>query len=246
MGSKTKRPFAVFDIDGTIIRWQLYHSLADSLIQTGYIKDSDAKIVIAAREKWQRREASYSFQDYEATLVPIMQKSLASVPAGIYKNLTSEVFQKNKDRIYTYTVNLIRNLQNRGYLIFLISGSMEILVKQIADYYKCDDFAGSKLTFEGKSVNGRDVIMTHNNKSDYLNMMVARHNTDFVDSIGVGDTDGDIEMLKLVQNPIAFNPNLDLFNFAKEHHWQIIVERKNVIYNLEYDDGNYQLGNPKF
>ena len=25
------RPFAVFDIDGTIIRWQLYHALADEL-----------------------------------------------------------------------------------------------------------------------------------------------------------------------------------------------------------------------
>ncbi len=25
------QPFAVFDIDGTIIRWQLYHALADEL-----------------------------------------------------------------------------------------------------------------------------------------------------------------------------------------------------------------------
>ena len=32
------RPFAVFDIDGTLIRWQLYHSIADTLARLGHIE----------------------------------------------------------------------------------------------------------------------------------------------------------------------------------------------------------------
>ena len=29
--------FAVFDIDGTLIRWQLYHAIADELAKSGHI-----------------------------------------------------------------------------------------------------------------------------------------------------------------------------------------------------------------
>ncbi len=246
MQSKSNKPFAVFDIDGTIIRWQLYHSLADSLIETGHIPKNQATKIIKSREKWQKREAGFSFLEYENVLVPIMQKTLHSLSAKTYKKLTSEVFEHNKDRAYTFTTNLIKTLKRKGYLIFLISGSMEALVEQVARYYECDDFAGSKLSFEGKSVEGQDVVMTHGNKSEYLKIMVTRHNSSFSGSIGVGDTDGDIEMLKLVENPIAFNPNSELFNYAYAQHWQIIVERKNVIYNLGYNDGKYYLGDSKF
>ncbi len=241
--STSKKPFAVFDIDGTIIRWQLYHSLADNLIKKGHIPTKQANQIIESREKWQKRQFGFTFLDYENVLVPIMQKTLPTLSSETYKKLTTEVFEHNKDRIYTFTINLIKSLKLKGYLIFLISGSMEALVEQVATYYQCDDFAGSKLTFEGKSVNGQDLIMTHANKSDYLKIMAKRHDTDFTDSIGVGDTDGDIEMLKLVENPIAFNPNSELFNFAFNNQWRIIVERKNVIYNLEYNDGKYCLGN---
>jgi phosphoserine phosphatase len=29
--------FAVFDLDGTLVRWQLYHALVDRLAKKGYL-----------------------------------------------------------------------------------------------------------------------------------------------------------------------------------------------------------------
>jgi phosphoserine phosphatase len=40
-------------------------------------------------------------------------------------------------------------------------------------------------------------------------------------------------MLSSVGNPIAFNPNDALAAHAKKYGWKIIVERKNVIYDLK-------------
>lgn len=40
-------------------------------------------------------------------------------------------------------------------------------------------------------------------------------------------------MLSIVERPIAFNPDKDLFNAAKHNGWKIVVERKNMIYKLE-------------
>jgi phosphoserine phosphatase len=51
-------------------------------------------------------------------------------------------------------------------------------------------------------------------------------------SVAVGDTDGDIALLESVSRPICFNPNQELYAHAKWRNWEIIVERKDVIYKL--------------
>jgi phosphoserine phosphatase len=53
---------------------------------------------------------------------------------------------------------------------------------------------------------------------------------DWKHSVAVGDTEGDIEILKLVGRPIAFNPSGALAYYAQRHGWEIVVERKDVAY----------------
>jgi len=51
-------------------------------------------------------------------------------------------------------------------------------------------------------------------------------------SVGVGDTEGDISMLEMVDRPIAFNPSAGLYKVAKKRGWEVRVERKDVIYRI--------------
>jgi phosphoserine phosphatase len=69
-------------------------------------------------------------------------------------------------------------------------------------------------------------------KAKILKRAVEKENLTLNGSIGVGDTESDIRFLKLVDNPICFNPNKKLFNYAKKKKWSIVVERKNVIYKF--------------
>jgi phosphoserine phosphatase len=48
----------------------------------------------------------------------------------------------------------------------------------------------------------------------------------------VGDTESDVSMLEIVEQPIAFNPNQNLKEIAEKKGWKIIVEKKDVIYDL--------------
>lgn len=49
-------------------------------------------------------------------------------------------------------------------------------------------------------------------------------------------------MLELVDRPVAFNPNDELFEVAQARGWEIVIERKNVAYQLKKDsDGSYVL-----
>ena len=52
-------------------------------------------------------------------------------------------------------------------------------------------------------------------------------------SVGVGDALSDVGFLDLVETPIVFNPNRSLFEVAHRRGWPIVVERKDVVYNLQ-------------
>ena len=48
-------------------------------------------------------------------------------------------------------------------------------------------------------------------------------------------------MLSTVEQPIAFNPTKQLFEHARTYGWRIVLERKNMVYELEPRDGSYIL-----
>ena len=78
------------------------------------------------------------------------------------------------------------------------------------------------------------------NKAGIVKDLAKKYNADLKKSIAVGDTEGDVVMLKLVGKPIAFNPNMELARVAKQHHWPVVVERKNVVYEVrDFDFKNF-------
>jgi phosphoserine phosphatase len=72
------------------------------------------------------------------------------------------------------------------------------------------------------------------NKVDILKDFIRSRNlkTNLKDAIAVGDSEGDIALLSIVGHPIAFNPSRLLVDVAKKKKWQIVVERKDVIYHI--------------
>lgn len=69
-------------------------------------------------------------------------------------------------------------------------------------------------------------------KSKILKLAIEKEGLTLKDSIGVGDTEGDIPLLKLVEKPICFNPNKNLHTVAVRYSWKIVIERKDMIYKL--------------
>jgi len=78
-------------------------------------------------------------------------------------------------------------------------------------------------------------------KPELLKQLVAKHGLTFTDSIGMGDSEGDISMLEMTEHPLAFNPSKILFQQAQKQGWKVVIERKNMIYELEPADGHYRL-----
>ena len=235
----TKRSFAVFDIDGTVIRWQLYHAMADELARMGHLNPKEFQKVRVARMLWKKRAHATSFEAYEQTLVTLIDKAITGIAVKDLEAACRAVMEEYKDQVYTYTRDLIRQLQRKNYLLFAISASQAQVVGPIAGYYGFDDFGGSQYEVKDGHFTGRKEILMSEAKPEFLKQLVAKHGADWKGSYAVGDSEGDIAMLKAVERPIAFNPTKKLFRQASEQGWKIVLERKNMVYELEYRDGSY-------
>jgi len=71
------------------------------------------------------------------------------------------------------------------------------------------------------------------NKSNILHRVIEQENLTMEDSVAVGDTASDISVLEMVHNPICFNPNNELYKRAKASKWEVVVERKDVVYTIQ-------------
>lgn len=236
----TNRPFAVFDIDGTLIRWQLYHAIADAMVRLGYADSKDYQSVKSARLAWKKREDKESFKAYEQKLVQAYEAVLTKLTFSQFEHAAAGVFEEYKDQVYIYTRDLIKELKSKGYLLFAISGSQIEIVEKIAEYYGFDDCIGSVYERGQTGFTGKVTVHRHG-KHVILDELVKKHGASYKDSYGVGDSEGDISMLEAVANPIAFNPTRKLFAAAKNNEWKIVLERKNMVYKMEPHNGRYVL-----
>jgi HAD superfamily hydrolase (TIGR01490 family) len=234
------RSFAVFDVDGTMIRWQLYHAIGDGMAKRGIIEQSEFDTVRKARMNWKQRTGEDSFNDYEQSLISVFDKAIKGLEVDTFKQIIGQVFDEYKEQVYTYTRDLIEDLRKKDYLLFAVSGSPEMIVGLLAQYYGFDDYAGTDYEIRGGHFTGKKDL-TVGRKGKLLNELITKHAAALDGSIGVGDSEGDIDMLGLVQTPIAFNPTKRLYEHAKKNNWPIVLERKNMVFKLEANDGRYQL-----
>lgn len=232
--------FAAFDLDGTLIRWQLYHTVVNRLARLGYLGEDAAGNIDDARMRWKKREKPTSFREYEVLLFKTYEAAITNVPVDEFDRIMHDVVYEYQDQVYPYTRRLLKRLQSEGYFALAISGSHHEIVAEIAKLYGFDDFEGTIYERKGNKFTGESTSPVVD-KAATLSKLVERNNLTYEGSYAIGDSESDIPMLAAVENPIAFNPAAGLFEHAKERGWKIVVERKNVVYELAKSPDGYNL-----
>ncbi len=234
------KKFVAFDIDGTLIRWQLYHAVVDKLAQKGLLGDTTYEELHKARMIWKRREHTGAFHDYEMKLVKAYERALPTLTGQEFDDAVEEVAFEYKTQVYTYTRDLAKQLKRKGYALIAISGSHQELVEHVAKQFDFDYWIGTHYKREKGKFTGK-VELGNRNKNQTLLTLVKQYGLTMDGSYAVGDSRSDAAMLEIVENPIAFNPDQELLQIATKKQWPIVIERKNVIYKLEPSSGQYIL-----
>lgn len=227
---KYKRKVAVFDIDGTIFRSSLLIEILDALIQERIFPRRVTKEYAKSYANWLNRVGTY--EDYILDIVNSFNHHIKNIHYSDYFKVAKRVSDFHKNRVYRYTRDLVQKLKNKGYFLLAISHSPKEVVHEFCHLMGFDKYYGLiyKVNDKGILTGKRDAIIF--NKATLLKRAIKINNLTLKDSVGVGDTESDIRVLRQVDNPICFNPNQRLYKYAKRRGWPVVVERKDVIYHL--------------
>ena len=232
---------AIFDLDGTLFRWQLFHELVFELGEMKALDDKTVETLEQSLIEWQTKRRSW--HDYEMTIVDAMESNVAAITPELFEEAAHNVVERSGQKIYAYTKRLADKLKSNGYYLLAISGSQQEIAEPFAKLYGFDDCIGALYERIDGKFTGKKVRHVPGNKHEIIKNYLREHpDLTLTDSVAVGDSNGDISMLHLAENPIAFNPSEELLDEANENNWQVVIERKNIAYTLKKDsDGSFVL-----
>lgn len=229
---------AFFDIDGTLYRDSLMIEHFKKLIKYEVIDPALwHSHVKHTYKEWQERVGEY--EDYMEELAEIYVDSLRGLKKEEIQFISQQVINLKGDQVYTYTRHQIEWHKKQGHKVFFISGSPEHLVARMAHKYGVEDYKGTEYllnpdgTFTGEVIPNWDA----DSKNRVIHAFVDQYGIALDHSYAYGDTNGDLSMMRLVGHPVAINPTRELLDHINADKTlaeksKIIVERKDIIYNL--------------
>ncbi len=236
-----KTKLAVFDIDGTIFRSNLVSELVNGLVDGNIFPKNAAKEIERDYYNWLYRKGPYL--SYIKKVVDVYRKYIVNCDEEEIKKVTKKILPLHQDKVYVFTRHLIEQFKKKDYYLLAISGSPIHMVSEFANYLGFDKSYGSLQQIVNGKFTGKEMIDASLSKDQILNKFLEENKQfGLKESYGIGDSEIDIPFLNMVGNPIAFNRTLSLAKHAKKKGWRIIVERKDVVYDLKsFDLNNFKV-----
>ncbi len=226
-----RKPLAVFDVDGTLFRRGLLPALTRRLVDGGVFSEKVREELSEDYYAWVERRGSY--ESYDNLVVDLFQRELEGVALEELRRGARAEVEAHGRRLHLYTRDLAQRLRESGYFLLAISGSPEEVLDIFLKPLGFDRAFGTVLARDERDrYTGELLSNPFKDKQRVLEEFLMDTRMDLEGSVGVGDTLSDVGFLERIEAPIAFNPNHALFEEALKRRWPLVVERKDVIYNL--------------
>ena len=221
MSVEGKKTAAFFDVDGTIVSTTIVHyyvqfrsCLLPSFFRPFWIAWFALKVVY------------YFFLDKvsRARFNRVFYRNYRGLNAEDVKQLASEQFETYvRLKLFPAALDCIREHQNQGDLLVLVTGSLDFIIQPLTDYLQAD----AALTVQLEEVHGKftgeltTLPLSEEEKVRAIQVFAEQHNVDLAASYAYGDSRADLPMLECVGNPIVVNPSKGLRQVAIESGWEI-------------------------
>ncbi len=161
----------------------------------------------------------------------ISLKSFKEISLVALKNKTKdEIYLFGKEFFYLYLINQIRpkaimqinsHLQ-KGDIVYIISASPDIFLKEFCNYLKCDGYLCTDLEYIDKiftgKIKGLDCLGEEKILRIKNNIKYKKYNKIFAYT----DHESDIPLLKFSNNPKVVNPTIKLKEYSMKNNWEVL------------------------
>ncbi len=214
------KSIVVFDLDGTLIKGQSQRLFLNYIFNKRIIGSMPyarlmswfvlRKIGVAPHP---RKTMEYGFRFLQGL--------------DIYKfdRLINDFFSKSlQHAFFKNAKELVQKHNNGKNEIMLVSNAIEQIVKKAGNHLGIKNCVGTRLEIKNNKLTGKIAgnIMLGSNKIQPIKTHMANNNLTFEDSWAYCDHIADLPVMELVSNPVAVNPERNLYNKASSCNWPIL------------------------
>lgn len=211
---------AFFDLDKTVIAKPSMVAFGRPLYDAGMISRW-----LIARAMWSNLLFHYLGADEERmrkfreSALRITRGWDQALISGVVRDTLHEVIEPI---VYDEALDLIREHQNAGRRVFIISASPEEIVAPLAQYLGVDEAIASRaeLDADGRYTGNVEFWSYGPYKAEAILEAAVRHGIDLDASYAYSDSATDVPMLETVGHPVAVNPDRELARIALERGWE--------------------------
>lgn len=140
------------------------------------------------------------------------------------KEMTADFFQTVlKKIIFKDMFDLINKHRARGRRLFLVSSVPDILVREVAEFFKIDEYRAPSLEVINGVFTGKiTTIVYGKNKTDSLREFVTKQGLSLKSTWAYADHFSDLDMLQTVAHPFVVNPKKKFLQEAKKRGWPVL------------------------
>lgn len=220
--SKNGQAAAFYDLEGTLVRTNLVHTLAFySRRQQGLFKTIKKSVGTLAKlpafgitDLYSRNVFNeYFFRSYEGESEDRL------------RYFSEELFEEVlKPAIFDGTFELIKASKKIGQKQVVLTGALDFTIEKLMNYLEIDVCAANRLEFVNGYATGRILppVMASATKAKWMREYAERENINLSESYAYSDSISDLPMLSIVGHPVAVNPDFRLKQTAIQHDWAIL------------------------
>jgi len=133
--------------------------------------------------------------------------------------------------IFPEIIDIINEHKAKDREVIIVSNGADILVKKVADYLNIKNCISTRLEITSGKFTGKILgdIVYGKNKVYFTKEFIKKNNLDLYNSYAYTDHISDLDLLLMVFNPFAVNPDNLLFAEAKKRNWPVLMFNKNLI-----------------
>lgn len=235
----TGKRVLVVDIDGVLHRGSLPAKWHERAVKSLELEDETYNTYRETRKEY--RQGRCSSQSHGTSFVNSWIKAIVGMDYSKAIQIATELVKNEGFDNFIFTSNLVRIAKTNQVTTVAISRCPVFILNEYNKLFQFDYVIGADWDVSSGHFSG----IVHNpgifdDKRGQLERCFQEHvhSVDFENSIGIGDTQGDVEWLDLFGLRIAFNPDGPLLIHARNNpqSYMVVHEHKDIVICPQYED----------
>jgi HAD superfamily hydrolase (TIGR01490 family) len=216
-------PLAIFDLDNTLLNGDSDHAWGEFLVQRGIVEQETYQTTNDYFYR-QYQSGNLNIHEYlEFSLKPLAAHSKTRLDLWHQQFMATVITPMRLQK----ADELINKHRSQGDFLLIITATNAFVTRPIAHWLGVDDMLATEPEFINGAYTGRitGTPCFKEGKVTRLHEWLEKTGHSLAGSTFYSDSHNDLPLLKMVDHPVAVDPDDSLRDYAKAQHWPIISLR---------------------